>query len=585
MRLLLTVLLSMCTTLFAFAEEGEISDSLKEQRRLFPQEKVYVMTDRELYSTGDTIWFRGWIVDGETMKEKQVSRYLYVELRDPACSLIKRVRIMVNDDGIYEGYLPLEISLPSNQYTLAAYTYYMLGTNDAFFFKKPIDVLKPEDILAGITTDALKNRVYPENIAENKQTFTFDVPANGRYAVSVTNLTNNPSNGYAINTCLPKQPNLFDEEDVRNKSTYLVPTFPYEQGTVVSGTVYGNFSTWRKQKNVPVTAVAFCDSVRITEVITDEQGHFELPLPECPDSTVFMIQAYKNNNAQYNIELDKSILPETVKALRVSQKHFVKNELRNADDDNTQKWALAVKNGQSVMLDEIVVKEKHTNALYNFQEQTTKTKILTEEESLRFNSYTQLLLTVGVHKGMYHSHKVKYYFDRVQVNPRSGFDLNVINSEDDQSTPLSSMNELSEEDMLSTFYPIHMIKAVEILNTNEAQTFPGRAYEWETYVVNFITKKGADANIAADFKSNYKPYMPLGAQTPTKFTFPTRGTGYSAPVIYWNPNEKSDSEGKLQVTIPTLSQTTGTYRIIVEGVGENGELVHREECVRMKGEE
>ena len=57
MRFLLT-LISLLLTIHALAQI-EMTDSLAErlalQRSLFPQEKVHIMTDRELYKPGDTI--------------------------------------------------------------------------------------------------------------------------------------------------------------------------------------------------------------------------------------------------------------------------------------------------------------------------------------------------------------------------------------------------------------------------------------------------------------------------------------------------------------------------------------------------
>ena len=46
-------------------------------------EKVYVHTDREVYSAGDTLWFKAYVTEGLTDLPLSDSRFVYVELRGP----------------------------------------------------------------------------------------------------------------------------------------------------------------------------------------------------------------------------------------------------------------------------------------------------------------------------------------------------------------------------------------------------------------------------------------------------------------------------------------------------------------------
>ena len=43
-----------------------IQDRFKDQLMLFPQEKLYLHTDKSAYIAGDTIWFRAHVVDAAT---------------------------------------------------------------------------------------------------------------------------------------------------------------------------------------------------------------------------------------------------------------------------------------------------------------------------------------------------------------------------------------------------------------------------------------------------------------------------------------------------------------------------------------
>lgn len=46
----------------------------------FPQEKVYLHFDNTAYFKGDTIWFKGYVINEGNRKFTDISRVLYVEL-------------------------------------------------------------------------------------------------------------------------------------------------------------------------------------------------------------------------------------------------------------------------------------------------------------------------------------------------------------------------------------------------------------------------------------------------------------------------------------------------------------------------
>lgn len=108
----------------------------------FPQEKAYVMTDKANYIGGDTIWFRGFVVDAASHQPVKVSRYLYVELSDPFGDVVQRVKIREND-GIYSGYLSLDLDMADGEYQLTAYTNFMQNQSIDFFPEKKLIINNP----------------------------------------------------------------------------------------------------------------------------------------------------------------------------------------------------------------------------------------------------------------------------------------------------------------------------------------------------------------------------------------------------------------------------------------------------------
>lgn len=575
---LFVMILTALVSINVSAQNSGDNDSLSVQRKLFPQEKVYVTTDRELYSTGDTIWFRGWVVDGESLKEKSDSRYLYVELRDVVGNIMNRVRVRANKENVFEGYVPLDITMPSNGYTLIAYTYYMIGTNESHFFKKMIDVLQPMDLLNGYTSKALAERVYPEkykDVAPGKIPVEFDVPSGGSYSVSVTHFSMNPAKTDDIKVNLPAQAPLFTNESVA-RDGYLKPTYPYEQGNVVSGTVYGNFNTLRPQKDVTVSVSAFADSLYYVEGKTDAKGRFEIPSPEVPDSVLYLVQARKKKSSKVNIEFDAPVLPERVSALPVLPNHFVNVLNKETFDDNTKKWALSLKNNQAVMLNEIIIKEKMLHPTYQYERQTTKTKIFTDEESQNIRTYQQLLSSLGITKNhhglLYNRNHIDIYFDDTFTLTFEGLPLHYEKRDHDDRV-------IDVYEKMADYYPPYMIKAAEILSPVEAMHLPQSATR-NNYVLKLTIRKGKDLDIF--HMDDCKMYNFLGSQKHRDFPQNVKHKDYSAPVIYWNPSLKSDSNGKAAFSLIVPETENATYRISLEGIAPDGQLIHKEKFVRIK---
>ena len=55
----------------------------QKQLEVFPQEKIYVHTDKPYYISGEKIWFRAYIADAKSHEPVSVSRYVYVKLINP----------------------------------------------------------------------------------------------------------------------------------------------------------------------------------------------------------------------------------------------------------------------------------------------------------------------------------------------------------------------------------------------------------------------------------------------------------------------------------------------------------------------
>ena len=133
--------LCLCHTIPTKAQET-IPDTLAarmwQQVSEFPQEKLYTQTDRAEYVCGDTIWMRHHVVDALTGMPSQASRYVYVELLNPFGKPVRRYMMRQDDNGIIYGCAVTSPDMPSGQYTLRAYTKYMINTTPDYLFQRQL---------------------------------------------------------------------------------------------------------------------------------------------------------------------------------------------------------------------------------------------------------------------------------------------------------------------------------------------------------------------------------------------------------------------------------------------------------------
>jgi len=115
----------------------------------FFYEKVYLHTDRDVYTQGEDIWFKSYLVNAQNNKPINYSHNLYVELISPGLQISQRHVLRV-DDGLGNGDFKLPDTLSAGTYRLRAYTNWMRNFGDTFVFEKNITVVntKGKPVLA-----------------------------------------------------------------------------------------------------------------------------------------------------------------------------------------------------------------------------------------------------------------------------------------------------------------------------------------------------------------------------------------------------------------------------------------------------
>jgi len=108
-----------------------------------PQEKLYVMLDKDVYLAGEDIWFSTFLVNASGHTYSTLSKTIYVELFNTARTLVQR-RVVFSPEGRSQGNFQLTNNLAQGTYIVRAYTNYMKNIGDDFFFMKEITIINPE---------------------------------------------------------------------------------------------------------------------------------------------------------------------------------------------------------------------------------------------------------------------------------------------------------------------------------------------------------------------------------------------------------------------------------------------------------
>ena len=134
-------ILSLCL-LFALAWQPTILTA----GNSFPLETLYVQTDKQNYFTGETIWFRAFVVNSQTHVQDTLSRHVYAELINDQRQVKDRVMIRHNEDGVFAGHFLVTDNLETGTYMLRFFTRHLEQFGEDFFFTRLIHIITPQSL-------------------------------------------------------------------------------------------------------------------------------------------------------------------------------------------------------------------------------------------------------------------------------------------------------------------------------------------------------------------------------------------------------------------------------------------------------
>jgi hypothetical protein len=143
-------------------------------------EKVYLHTDRNYYTVGESLWYKAYTVYAYNNVLFDNSKILYVELISPESKIIAR-NVTRLEEGLGHGDFILSdsIGVKPGTYQLRGYTNWMRNFGNDFIFKKEIQIISSSKKLLDETKQnsivALKNKKNNTITTNNEIKKTLDI--------------------------------------------------------------------------------------------------------------------------------------------------------------------------------------------------------------------------------------------------------------------------------------------------------------------------------------------------------------------------------------------------------------------------
>lgn len=117
-----------------------IAGALSRYGQRVPTEKLFLHLDRPGYTSGETMWFKVYAVEGRTHQPLAASAVAYVEVLDDDNQAVVQVKIALHH-ATGQGSVVLPAGLASGRYTVRAYTSWMQNFAPELYFHTLVTVV------------------------------------------------------------------------------------------------------------------------------------------------------------------------------------------------------------------------------------------------------------------------------------------------------------------------------------------------------------------------------------------------------------------------------------------------------------
>lgn len=403
------------------------------------------------------------------------------------------------------------------------------------------------------------------------------------------------------------------------KGHMIEPEFPIEKAQVVSGRVLGE---WGKKPLSDATVNLMAPRISAAELgVTNADGRFEIALPNFPDGTMCVLQAYsKQGKKQMNVEIDSQSFPQ-VSYTAMSPERLIESAHDENDYLAEEQARISTIDGmRNILLNEVTITAQakkmpedifESLAKVHFDvEEFEKRKLTTLEEVLSRIpgirlSRGAILSTRGRSSIIGGSQEVPVFIDGTPFRNSMGSGggggtegpatVAAVGQGQAAETKTNTMTikvpgaAAANDDVLSelnNMFPFEVIKRIDFIPPGTAAVLGAHAAQ--TGALWIVTKSGEE--LSKVHTKNYYLFttQPLGYQKPVEFYSPKYERAEMMPgdepdlrnTLYWNPNIEIQENGKSSFNFFTNDVERTTYTITIEGITDNGDLIHSTHSIK-----
>ncbi len=168
-------------------EQTEINKFLYRYSSFVRPQKVYLHLDKTGYKSGETIWFRAYLLDGTTHFPEADTNNIYIELINSSGDPVE-LRTLLAEGGYASGDINLDQDLPEGNYVIRAYSDWMRNFSKDYYFTQYLYIKNHgyEDRIP--RSDVRRNRRFNRDIERMKESYEVAFfPEGGNLVSDITN--------------------------------------------------------------------------------------------------------------------------------------------------------------------------------------------------------------------------------------------------------------------------------------------------------------------------------------------------------------------------------------------------------------
>lgn len=108
-------------------------------------EKLYIQTDKPNYVVGDTLWFKGYLVNASYLEASTRSGIAYMEIANDSNRVVKRIMLPLYGGITISQFALDKEDMQPGDYVMRAYTQWMRNFGENYVFKKHFSINNPTD--------------------------------------------------------------------------------------------------------------------------------------------------------------------------------------------------------------------------------------------------------------------------------------------------------------------------------------------------------------------------------------------------------------------------------------------------------